>query len=121
MAATGACGTWSLSLGRQRMLYVSRLGRSTASPSGGQRVAFGEPGGGLHTEHDLVVEFGDIRGADIRARAAHAGGDVVEQILDPAAGWIQSHPRRRDALLEQRLAGPVELAVGRGAGANRAL
>ena len=45
-------------------------------------MAFCEPGGGLHTEHHLVVEFGDIRGADVCAGAAHAGGDVVEQVLD---------------------------------------
>src|SRR3979490_3117194 len=102
------------------MPYVSRLGPSTASPSGGQRVAFGEPGGGLHTEHHLVVEFGDIRGADVRAGAAHASGDVCEQVLAPTAGWIQPHPRCRDALLEQRFADPVELAVGRGAGGNGA-
>ncbi len=107
--------------------YVSRLGRRRPHhPPGdltirvGQRVAFGEPGRGLHPDHHLVVEFGDGRGADVGTRASHAGGDVVEQVLDPAARRVQPHPRRRDAFLEQRLAGPVERAVARGAGGHRA-
>ena len=33
---------------------------------------------------------------------------MVEQVLDAAARRVQPHPRRRDALLEQRLAGAVE-------------
>ena len=60
-------------------------------------------------------------GADVGAGAAHAGGDVVEQVLHAAAGRVQPHPRGRDALLEQRLAGPVERAVAGGARGDRAL
>ena len=57
-----------------------------------------------------------VDGADVGAGAAHARGDVVEQVLDAAAGRVQPHPRRRDAFLEQRLAGPIERAVARRCG-----
>ena len=62
-----------------------------------------------------------VDGPDVGAGAAHAGGDVVEQILDASADRVQRHPRRRDAFLEQRLAGALEGAVGGGAGDHRPL
>ena len=48
---------------------------------------------------------------DVGAGAAHAGGDLVEQVLDARARRVEQHPRAGDALLEQALAGPVERAV----------
>ena len=46
---------------------------------------------------------------------------MVDEVLDAAASWIEVHPRGRDALFEQRLAGPVERAVGRGSRGDRTL
>ena len=59
--------------------------------------------------------------AGVRAGGADAGADLVDQVLDARAGRVEVHPRRRDALLVEPLAGPVERrlrrrAVGHGAG-----
>ena len=79
-------------------------------------MALGETGGRLDSEDRLLVQFGQVGRPDVGAGAAHPRRDVVEQILDAAAFGIQRHPGGGDALLEQRLAGPLETAVGGGAG-----
>ena len=68
-----------------------------------------------------LMQLRQSRGADVGARAAHARGDVVDQVLDTATVGVQPHPRPRNALLEQRLAGAVERGVGGGTRDHRPL
>src|SRR5262249_44411795 len=53
------------------------------------------------------------------AGAAYAGHDLVEQVLDARTARIEVHLGARDALLEDRLAGPVERRVVGGTRADR--
>src|SRR5271168_1406586 len=52
------------------------------SPARGQRMSLGEPRRRLHADDGPLMQFGQGRGTDVGAGAAHARGDVVEQILD---------------------------------------
>src|SRR4029079_18906499 len=84
---------------------------TTASPAAGQGLSLVVPGPGLHSDDRTLVQLLEGPGADVGAGAAHAGGDLVEQVLDAGAGRVDQHPRARDALLEQALARPVEGTV----------
>ena len=59
------------------------------SPAGGQWASFGEARGRLHTYDGPLVQLGQGGGADIGARAAQAGGDVVDQVLDTARPGVE--------------------------------
>ena len=74
-------------------------------------------GAALHADDGALVELGEVGGAGVRARRAHAGDDLVEDVLDARPLRVEVHPRRADALLEQLLAGPLEDAVGPACGA----
>src|SRR5574337_1899492 len=97
------------------------IDRSPASPPDRQGLALGETRRRLHPDHHSLMQFGGCGRTDIGAGAAYPGGDVVEQILNPATVRVQPHPRRRDAFFEQRFTRPLECAVGRGAGGYRPL
>ena len=85
------------------------------------RGALGEARGRLDADDGAVGELVERAGTRVRARGADARADPVEHVLDTGPLRVEPLARRRDALLEQRLAGPVEAAVAAGAGADRAL
>ena len=58
-------------------------------------------------------------GARVGAGGADARDDRVDQVLHARAGRVEEHPRGGDALLEQRLAGPVVRRLLDGAVAAR--
>src|SRR5699024_4056277 len=60
-------------------------------------------------------------GPGVRARAAHSGADVVDDVLDARTLRIQAHPRGGDVLLELRLERAVERVPTAGAGFHGAL
>ena len=84
-------------------------------PGRGQRTALLVAGGALHADHGPLVQLGDGPGAGVGAGAADAGDDLVDDVLDARPLGIDVHPRGADALLEQLLAGPVELGLLAGA------
>ena len=61
-----------------------------------------------------------MRGAGVGAGRAHPGADLVDEVLDAGAVRVEVHPRRRDALLVEALAGPVVRRVRAGAVRHRA-
>ena len=85
------------------------------------RGALGEARRGLDADDGAIGELVERAGARVGAGRADARADPVEHVLHARALRVQPLARRRDALLEQRLARPVEAAVAAGAGADRAL
>src|SRR4051794_12272375 len=90
------------------------------SPGGRDGPALVEARGRLDADDRALVQLVDAARARVRAGAAHTGDDLVDQVLDAGTLRVQVHLGRGDALLEHRLAGPVEFRVVGGAGADRA-
>src|SRR5687767_8696371 len=65
-------------------------------------------GRALDADDGAGVELPDGPCARVGERAAYAGDDLVEDVLDAGALGVEEHPARGDALLEERRAGPVE-------------
>src|SRR3954466_7585715 len=80
---------------------------SASAPAGVERLALRVPGGALDADDGLLGELLEGVGARVGAGGADARDDRVDQVLDARTGRVEEHPGRRDALLEQRLAGPV--------------
>src|SRR4051812_49038710 len=93
-------------------------GRWTGSPARRQRAALLEARTRLDADHGPLRELRQAGRTRVRAGAAHARCDVVEQVLHTRAAGVEVHPRGRDALLEQALARAVERAVGARAGGD---
>src|SRR5699024_1089495 len=87
---------------------------SGSAPGAGDRPPLGVAGGALQADHGPVSELLGAAGPRIGEGGAHPGGDLIEQVLDPA-GSREVHARGGDALLEQALAGSGEGILGGGA------
>src|SRR5215211_7111755 len=88
--------------------------RRRSQPAGLEGFALGVAGGGLDADDGALVELLEVGGPDVRAGAADAGDDRVEQVLDARAFRVEVHPSGRDSLAEEALPSPLEgRVVGR--------
>ena len=104
-SAYSATRTSGATLASARPLRV--IGRGV-SPAAGKRASLGESSGRLDADDGAVGELLEVVGAGVRAGRADARADLVDEVLDARAFGVEEHPRGRDALLVERLAGPVE-------------
>src|SRR4029079_14081508 len=94
------------------LLHPARIIRAFSRNSDVVDVAFAQARAGDAQELRLLVEFGEIAGADIAHRGAQAAGALVHDIADRA--FLRHLPL--DALRHQLdlvLDVPLEVAVGR--------
>src|SRR5690606_38457979 len=90
------------------------------SPAGVQRHAFRVAGGALDADDGPFVQFLQVGRSRVGAGGAEPGHDGVDLVLYAGPARVEVHARGGDALLEQRLPGPVEGAVLGGAEADGA-
>src|SRR5699024_9552933 len=100
---------------RQGSTRGARPGRP-ASPAGREGAPLREARRRLDAEYGVVPQLVQRAGAGVGAGAAHAGADVVDDVLDAGALGVQAHPRGGDALFELRLQRAVERVTAAGAG-----
>src|SRR3954447_7821526 len=114
-----ATSSTSSALVMPRLSRERAVPRKRALPAEVQRLALGVAGGALYPHHRTLVQLADGSGSGIGARAAHAGHEAIEQVLDARPLVVEVHPGRRDPLFEQRLAGAVESCVPLGTATHR--
>src|SRR5699024_6049265 len=107
--------------GSRRGRTPASVRRAASAPGAGDGASLVVAGRALQADHGPLPELGRVGGTCIRVRGADPGGDLVEQVLDPAAALGEEHARGGDALLEQSLAGAGEGVLVRGAVRDRAL
>src|SRR5919197_3294876 len=76
-----------------------------------QRAPLVEASGGLDADDRALVQLLDRGRAGVGACRADASGDGVDQVLDAWPVRVEELPAAGYALLEQRLAGPLERGV----------
>src|SRR5699024_1007378 len=102
--------------GRAPLLTSAPAGAwaSGSAPGAGDRPPLGVAGGALQADHGPVSELLGAAGPRIGEGGAHPGGDLIEQVLDPA-GSREVQAGGGDALLDRALAGSGEGSLRGGA------
>src|SRR6185369_9311222 len=80
-------------------------------PADVQRAAFRESGSALHSDDGAASELAEVCRPHVCTGGAHAGHDLVDEVLDPGTERIEEHPAGGDPLFEQRLAGSLECVL----------